>query len=135
MIEFHIILSTLSLVVMIMAGIQASLLMLQDYCLRHHDIRFLPSLEKLEKYLFRTIILGWSLLLVVFVSGLFFFGFTTAPLKTILTFMALGIFSLLLWGHYRFGWRGRVAVRWTFSGLILLLLIYCSTGLLLHGTY
>jgi ABC-type uncharacterized transport system permease subunit len=135
MIEWHVFLSTLSLVVMIIAGIQASLLMMQDYFLRHHAIRFLPSLEKLEKYLFRTVALGWLLLLIVFISSLITFGFFRAPFKITLTFIALGIFSLLLWGHYRFGWRGQLAVRWTFLGLILLLIIYCGTGLLIHGAY
>ncbi len=144
MIKWHIFLSTVALIVMFAAGIQAVLLRTQDYLLRHHQqsmLRFLPLLppmETLEKYLFQTIWLGFILLSIVFISSLIFFGniFDSALReKSILTLAALSIFALLLWGRYVRGWRGRIAIHWTFLGVILLLIIYCGTGLLLHAPY
>jgi ABC-type uncharacterized transport system permease subunit len=141
MIKWHIFLSTLSLIVMIIAGIEATLLIIQDYLLRHiqtNILRFLPSMEKLERYLFRTIILGFILLVGVFISSILFFGNVFGhPLreKSFLTITAIFIFAILLWGRYQKNWRGRTAIRWTFLGVILLLIIYCGTGLLLHVTY
>jgi ABC-type uncharacterized transport system permease subunit len=38
-----------------------------------------------------------------------------------------GVFAVLLWGHYLYGWRGRVAVRWTVSGFVFLLLAYLGS--------
>jgi ABC-type uncharacterized transport system permease subunit len=141
MIKWHIFLSTISLIVMIAAGIQAVLLMLQDYLLRHDQqnrLHFLPPIETLEKYLFRTLWFGFILLLMVFISSLIFFGNVFIPAlreKSILTLAALSVFALLLWGRHVRGWRGRIAIRWTFLGVILLLMIYCGTGLLLHAPY
>jgi ABC-type uncharacterized transport system permease subunit len=31
---------------------------------------------------------------------------------------------VLLWGRYRFGWRGRIAIRWTLAGFLVLALAY-----------
>jgi ABC-type uncharacterized transport system permease subunit len=144
MIKWHIFLSTIALIVMFAAGLQAVLLRAQDYLLRSsqqnslHFLPFLPPIETLEKYLFKTILLGFILLSIVFISSLIFFGniFDAALReKSILTLAALGIFGLLLWGRYMRGWRGRIAIHWTFLGVILLLIIYCGTGLLLHAPY
>jgi ABC-type uncharacterized transport system permease subunit len=141
MIKWHIFLSTIALIVIFTAGVQAVLLRIQDYLLRHseqHTLKFLPPIETLEKYLFRTILLGFILLIIIFISSLIFFGHIFDPAlreKSILTLAALGIFALLLWGRYMRGWRGRIAIHWTFLGVILLLIIYCGTGLLLHAPY
>lgn len=144
MIKWHIFLSTVTLLVMFAAGLQAVLLRAQDYLLRHHRqnmlqfLPLLPPMETLEKYLFQTIWLGFFLLIVIFISSLIFFGniFDSALReKSILTLAALSIFALLLWGRYVRGWRGRIAIHWTFLGVILLLIIYCGTGLLLHAPY
>ncbi|HZW86601.1 MAG TPA: cytochrome c biogenesis protein CcsA, partial [Gallionella sp.] len=40
--------------------------------------------------------------------------------------------GVLLWGHYGYGWRGRVAVRWTIAGFILLLLAYLGSKFVLE---
>jgi ABC-type uncharacterized transport system permease subunit len=149
MIKYHIILSTIALLVMLLAGIQAVLLIIQDYILRHSHSRqnklikfinyiFIVPIETLEKYLFNTLWLEFILLILVFISSLIFFGniFMSAMReKSILTLAALSIIALLLWGRHQRGWRGGIAIRWTFLGMILLLIIYCGTGLLLHAPY
>jgi ABC-type uncharacterized transport system permease subunit len=141
LIKWHIILSTIALSVILIAGLQAVLLTLQDYLLRHsrqNSLHFLPPMETLENYLFKTIWIEFILLITVFISSLFFFGNIFMPSlreKSILTLAALGIIAMLLWGRLQWGWRGRKAIHWTFLGMILLLIIYCGTGLLLHAPH
>ena len=44
--------------------------------------------------------------------------------KTVLSIVAWIAFAVLLWGRYRFGWRGRKAIRWTLVGFAVLMLAY-----------
>ena len=44
--------------------------------------------------------------------------------KTILTVLAWAVFGMLIFGRWRFGWRGRTAVRWTLVGMGVLLLAF-----------
>ena len=41
-------------------------------------------------------------------------------------------FALLLAGRHLYGWRGRVALRWTLSGFVLLLLAYVGSRFVLE---
>jgi ABC-type uncharacterized transport system permease subunit len=52
--------------------------------------------------------------------------------KTLLSIFAWLIFAVLLWGRWRKGWRGRVAVRMTLAGIVLLLLSYFGSKLILE---
>ena len=52
--------------------------------------------------------------------------------KTILSIFAWFVFALLLWGRWKFGWRGRKAIRWTLSGFGLLILAYFGSKLVLE---
>jgi ABC-type uncharacterized transport system permease subunit len=55
----------------------------------------------------------------------------------VLSIAAWSVFGILLWGRWRFGWRGRVAIRWTLSGFAALVLAYFGSKfvleVLLHG--
>jgi len=42
------------------------------------------------------------------------------------------IFSILLLGHYRLGWRGRTAIRWTLWGFATLVVAFFGTKLVLE---
>ena len=42
------------------------------------------------------------------------------------------IFAALMWGRWRHGWRGRLAVRWTLAGFVLLLLAYVGSKFVLE---
>jgi ABC-type uncharacterized transport system permease subunit len=42
------------------------------------------------------------------------------------------VFGGLLLGRAAFGWRGRVAVRWTLGGFLMLLLAYVGTRFVLE---
>ena len=50
----------------------------------------------------------------------------------LLSLIGSGVFAVLLWGHRFYGWRGRVAVRWTVSGFVLLLLAYLGSKFVLE---
>ena len=42
------------------------------------------------------------------------------------------LFDMLLFGRWRYGWRGSVAVRLTLAGVVLLILSYFGTKLVLE---
>lgn len=44
--------------------------------------------------------------------------------KTVLSIMALLVYLVLLWGHFRQGWRGRKVVWFSIAGAVLLTLGY-----------
>ncbi len=127
----HILLSILAYSLLSIAAVQALLLYIQDYHLHNKHpggfIRALPPLETMEILLFRIIGLGFIVLSIALLSGMFYLENMFAQHiahKTILSLIAWLLFAVLLWGRWQFGWRGRVAIRWTYSGFILLMLAY-----------
>jgi ABC-type uncharacterized transport system permease subunit len=92
-------------------------------------LRGLPPLLAMERLLFRIIAAGFALLTLTLASGMLFseelFG---KPLqfshKVIFGILAWIIFGTLLFGRLRWGWRGRIAQRWTLTGFLVLLLAY-----------
>jgi len=89
----------------------------------------------LEDLLFKTIAAGFILLTVSLLSGLMFINDIFAQHlihKTILSIMAWLVFGVLLWGRWRYGWRGSLAVRLTLAGIILLVLSYFGSKLVLE---
>jgi ABC-type uncharacterized transport system permease subunit len=87
--------------------------------------------------LFRIILAGFILLTATLVTGIVFseelFG-RAAKLnhKTVFGFVSWIIFAALLWGRYVYGWRGRVAVRWTLAGFLALVLAYIGSKFVLE---
>lgn len=86
----------------------------------------------LERFLFRLVALGFVLLTVTLASGLLFseqlFGkpvtFTHKNLFSVLGWLA---FAVLLFGRWRYGWRGRRALYWIVGGTTLLVLGYLGS--------
>lgn len=132
----HVFLSTLALGVLCLAGVQALLVAVQDWQLRRKYtqgvVQFFPSLQTMESYLFQIIAIGFVLLSIVLVtSALFFYPLTPVLLeKTLVSLVAWIVFFVLLLGRYYLGWRGQTAIRWTLSGVFLLLLTYFANQLL-----
>lgn len=127
----HILFSLLAYSLLSIAATQAILLYIQDkYLHNKHPSGFLsslPSLETMEIILFRIISLGVIALSVSLLSGFFYLQDMFAQHlahKTILSLIAWAVFVVLLWGHYKFGWRGKVAIKWSLSGFTLLMLAY-----------
>ncbi|WP_457666177.1 cytochrome C assembly family protein [Thiolapillus sp.] len=127
----HVISSILAYSVLAMAAVQAVLLAVQDRHLRKHHpggfIRALPPLQTMEDLMFEMITIGFILLTLALASGFVFLDDMFAQHlvhKTLLSILAWLAFAVLLWGRYRFGWRGRTAIRWTLTGFIVLALAY-----------
>ncbi len=129
--RIHVLVSLLAYSVLTMAAIQSLLLAVQDSQLRKHHpggfVRSLPPLQTMESLMFEMILIGFVLLSISLVSGFIFLEDMFAQRlvhKTILSILAWLAFAVLLWGRYRFGWRGRTAIRWTLTGFAVLALAY-----------
>ena len=138
-IKAHILFSIMAYSLLSIAALQALVLSIQDRHLHGHHpggfIRNLPPLETMEKLLFQMISIGFILLSVSLISGAFFLKDIFAQHlvhKTVLSMFAWVVFGILLWGRIMFGWRGRVAIRWTLTGFIVLLLAYFGSKLVLE---
>lgn len=137
--EAHILLSVLAYSLLALAAFQSILLAIQDYRLRRHRpggwLRALPPLAGMEALLFQTLGLGFALLSLALFSGLIFIENLFAQHlvhKTVLSIVAWIVFGVLLWGRWRFGWRGQTAIRWTLGGFTLLVLAYFGSKLVLE---
>ncbi|MDY6943473.1 MAG: cytochrome c biogenesis protein CcsA [Pseudomonadota bacterium] len=137
--DAHIVLSILAYSLLLLAVAQSMLLAIQNRLLHRHKtggfVRALPPLETMEELLFQMLVLGFFLLSLALVSGLLFIDdlFSQHLVhKTTLSFIAWMIFGVLLWGHWRYGWRGRTAVRWTVSGGAALTLAYFGSKFVLE---
>jgi ABC-type uncharacterized transport system permease subunit len=135
----HIITSIVAFGVLSIAGVYATFVYLIDRLLRHHRlnklVQTLPALDTLEGLLFHLIKAGFAVLTISLLTGLIFvndlFGQHLAH-KTLLSIFAWLVFAVLLWGRWKKGWRGRVAVRMTLAGIVLLLLSYFGSKLILE---
>lgn len=135
-IQLHILMSTLAFGVLCIAAVLAVLLALQEYLLRDKRalglMTFFPAIERLETWLFRLITVGFVLLTLVVVTSFWFFHNVFTPIlwhKTFLALFAWVVFLILLIGRGYFGWRGRTAIRWTLSGVFLVMLAYFGSKL------
>jgi ABC-type uncharacterized transport system permease subunit len=97
----------------------------------------LPPLLTMEALLFRLIHIAFTLLTLTLLSGVLFseqiFG-KALPLnhKTVFALLSWLIFGALLFGRHRYGWRGRMALRWTLTGFVVLLLAYVGSRFVLE---
>ena len=135
----HISASLLAYAVLTLAAIQSGLLAIQDHQLRHRHtrgiIQILPPLQLMESMLFELLWIGVSLLTLSIVSGFVFVDDIFAQSlvhKTVLTILAWLLFSVLLWGHYKLGWRSQTAVRFTLAGFAVLMLAFFGSKLVLE---
>jgi ABC-type uncharacterized transport system permease subunit len=137
--DSHILTSLLAYSILGLAVLQAILLAIQDRHLRNRSpggfIRALPPLQTMESLLFQMIATGFVLLTLALVTGALFLEDIFAQHlvhKTTLSIIAWGVFAILLWGRWRFGWRGRTAIRWTIGGFIFLMLAYFGSKFVLE---
>ncbi|WP_455199625.1 cytochrome C assembly family protein [Kaarinaea lacus] len=132
--KLHILMSILSYSLFGLAAIHSLLLAVQDKHLREKRpggfIRALPPLQTMETLLFQMIAMGLALLTLSLITGTLYledmFSQHIAH-KTILSMIAWVVFATLLWGRWKFGWRGKKAIRWTLAGLFVLLLAYLGS--------
>lgn len=128
----HILLSLLGLSLLGVAAIQALFIGWQLHRLHHRAPLWLqmPSLESMENCLFRLLWSGFFVMTLGLGVGFVFLGELFQPqylTKTLLSILAWLVIACLLWGHYRYGWRGRLAVKSTLVGVSVLLIAYLSS--------
>lgn len=87
----------------------------------------LPPLMAVENILFKLLLMGTILLTLSLISGFMFLDSMFAKEqahKTVLSLLAWGLYSIILFGHYTFGWRGKPVIWSTIFGGLLLTLAY-----------
>jgi len=138
-IQMHAWLALLAYAGLALATLFAAGLWLQERALRQRRItgliRALPPLTQTEKLLFRTLSASFSLLTLALVIGLVFVEdlFTQDLLhKTVLSLLSWAALGTLLFGHWRWGWRGPRAARWTLVSMALLGLAFFGSKFVLE---
>lgn len=135
----HIVLSTLSYALLTIAVALSIAAALLDRRLRTRRplgwLRLLPSLQALEAGTFHALATGFFVLTLALFSGFIFVDDLFAQHlihKTVLSCLAWVVFAVLLFGRWRFGWRGQTATSWTVSGFALLGLAYFGSKIVLE---
>ena len=137
--QLHILLSITAYALLALGAAQAALVAVQRRYLNKHQpggfIRALPPLTSTESLLFSLLGVGFAMLTLSLVSGFAFLEDMFAQQiahKTVLSCLAWVIFAVLLFGRWRFGWRGQRVVRWTLGGFATLLVAYFGSKLVLE---
>jgi ABC-type uncharacterized transport system permease subunit len=89
----------------------------------------------MEALLFELIWAGEILLTLSILSGFIFLDNIFAQHlvhKTVFSMAAWLVYGFLLFGKYKMGWRGNIAVRWTLAGFLFLMLAYFGSKLVLE---
>ncbi len=138
-IQVHVGIALAAYSVLSLAALQAAFLGITDIALKQRRLnwepRFFPPLSSMEQLLFQLIIAGFTLLTLTILAGLLFIHDWFAQHlihKTVLTIAAWLIFGGLLYGRWRYGWRGMRAVRLTLAGMALLLLAFFGSKFVLE---
>jgi ABC-type uncharacterized transport system permease subunit len=137
----HVAVALISYALFLVAALQALVLMGLEKRLHRRLLdpgaTDMPPLLTLEKFLFRLIAAGFVLLTLTLASGMLFteqlfgkpFQFTHKSVFSVLGWLTFGA---LLWGRWRYGWRGRVALRWIIAGTVLVFLAYLGSKFVLE---
>ena len=132
----HILVSILAYSVLSLAAVQSLLLAFQNRQIKQHHTKdiivTLPPIEKMESLLFLMLWIGIGLLSVAILSGYLYLEDMFAQHvvhKTVLTLISWVVFAILLWGRHQLGWRGAVAIRWTWVGFVTLMLAFLGSKL------
>lgn len=148
---WHIVISMLAYSVLTIAAFHAILMLLQEARLHPKDTKnaksqpgrfsqmldHLPALLRMERLLFRLIAVGFVLLTLTVLSGIVFseqlFGAVVKwDHKTIFSLLSWIVFGALLIGRKWRGWRGKVALKFTLFGFVILLLAYIGSRFVLE---
>jgi len=139
--KIHLLISMLAYSLFTIASLHVLLMALLER--RLHDgtltqvLQKLPPLLTMEALLFRIIWAGFVLLTLTLASGVIFseelFGKAASfNHKTVFGVLSWLIFAALLAGRQTYGWRGRMAVRWTLAGFLTLVLAYIGSKFVLE---
>jgi ABC-type uncharacterized transport system permease subunit len=139
--KLHFVVAILAYALFTVAALHALLMLFLEKRLHAGNLPLalqgMPPLLRIERLLFQLLGVAFLLLTVTVVSGVFFsealFGkaFELSH-KTVFAVFSWLIFGGLLLGRWQFGWRGKIAVRWTLIGFVLLLLSYVGSKFVLE---
>jgi ABC-type uncharacterized transport system permease subunit len=139
--RLHLLISLLAYSLFTIASLQALLMALLEKRLHHGRLpvflQSMPPLLTMERLLFKIIALGFLLLTLTLGSGMLFSEeLFDQPLKfthkVVFGILAWFIFGALLAGRRIYGWRGRLALRWTLAGFLALVLAYIGAKFVLE---
>lgn len=126
----HIGLAIFSYAVLIIAALYAFQLMWLDYLLKKKKLSFpsdMPPLMGIERKMFHITQVGGGLLTLTLATGIVCIRDLFAAEnrhKAVLSCIAWLVYSVILFGHCRQGWRGRRVVWLSLLGMLLLMLAY-----------
>jgi ABC-type uncharacterized transport system permease subunit len=133
---WHILLGVSAMSILMLAAMQALLVLYIDRGLRNHPATihsWLGPLQSMERYLIQLLTSGFIMLsLSLALSFLLTHEVNQSLHKIILTLLSWFVLAILLIGHYVRGWRGVFAAKWTLVGVFLLLLGYFGSKLVLE---
>jgi len=135
----HIAVALLAYAFFVVAAAQALVMTGLESCLHRglaEDVAT-PPLLTLERTLFRLIAVGFALLSLALASGVLFseqlFGRAfQLTHKNVFAVASWLVFGALVVGRWRYGWRGRKALRWILAGTALLILAYLGSKFVLE---
>ena len=139
--KLHLLIAMLAYSLFTIASLHVLLMALLERRLHHgalsRTLQRLPPLLAMEALLFRIIWAGFILLTLTLASGVVFseelFGKAARfNHKTLFGVISWLVFAALLAGRHIYGWRGRVAVRWTLAGFLMLILAYIGSKFVLE---
>ncbi|HEX4853900.1 cytochrome C assembly family protein [Arenimonas sp.] len=129
--QLHALLALLAYATLAVATLLALMLWFQDRALRQRHLggwlRVLPPLTQMETLLFRCLGVGFALLSLTLLTGVLFVENLFAQdlgHKTVLSILSWAVLGVLLFGRWRWGWRGPRAVKLTLLAMGLLLLAF-----------
>ncbi len=139
--KVHLLISMLAYSLLTIASLHVLLMALLERRLHGGELpaalQKLPPLLTMETLLFRIITAGFVLLTLTLATGITFseelFGKALRfNHKTVFGILSWFIFAALLGGRQLYGWRGRIAVRWTLTGFLMLVLAYVGSKFVLE---
>jgi ABC-type uncharacterized transport system permease subunit len=129
--QLHALLALLAYATLAVAALLSIMLWFQERALRQRHLggalRFLPPLTQTEALLFRSLGAGFVLLTLTLLTGVVFVDDLFAQdlgHKTVLSMLSWIVLAVLLFGRWRWGWRGPRAIRLTLVAMALLLLAF-----------
>ena len=137
--QLHAWLALLAYAALALSAVLALMLWFQERALRrrqlHGWLRALPPLVQMETLLFRSLGASFGLLTLALVTGVMFVEDMLAQHlwhKTVLSLLSWAVLALLLFGRWRFGWRGPRAVKLTLTAMLLLGLAFFGSKYVLE---
>lgn len=138
-VQLHAVISLLAYALLALATVQALLLAIQHRRLHNRRpggfLRGIPPLSTTESLLFQMLAVGFALLTLSLITGLFFLEDIFAQSlvhKTTLSLFTWLVLAVILWGRWRHGWRGRTAIGWILGAFVSLVLAYFGSKLVVE---